>query len=80
MKCPCLHSEAAPICRADTEAMRIPPAERLTRYCLSEHYRRCERFRSFLAKLVTTPERWRSESPAEPRNAPATLNDPKVWR
>lgn len=24
MKCPCLHSEAAPICRADAEVMRVP--------------------------------------------------------
>ena len=60
MKCPCLYSSVAPICRADTESMRIPPTVHLNRFCLSEHYRRCDLYRRFLGILAEKPENWRA--------------------
>ena len=60
MKCPCLYSDAAPMCRAEGDGMRIPAAEELAAYCLTAHYRRCEVFRRFLVALAERPERWRS--------------------
>ena len=60
VKCPCLYSDAAPICRAEGDAIRIPAAEELAAYCLTPHYRRCEVFRRFLVALAERPERWRS--------------------
>lgn len=63
MKCPCLYSEQAPICRGDAEAMRVPAAEHLARFCLTDQYRRCAIFRVFLGTMVAQPSRWRSESP-----------------
>ena len=60
MKCPCLYSDAAPICRAEGDGMRIPAAEELATYCLTAQYRRCEVFRRFLVALTERPERWRS--------------------
>ena len=59
VKCPCLYSTAAPICRADMESMRIPPVVHLNRYCLTEHYRRCDLYRRFLETLAHEPGRWR---------------------
>lgn len=63
MKCPCLYSESAPICLADTDAMRVPPADDLNRYCLTRHYRRCEFFHRFLELILVSPERWTSARP-----------------
>ena len=60
VKCPCLYSDAAPICRAEGDAMRIPSAEQLASHCLTSHYRRCDVFRRFLIALAERPERWRS--------------------
>src|SRR6516165_11533753 len=64
VKCPCLYSDAAPICRAEGDAMRIPSAEQLARYCLTPHYRRCDVYRGFLAALAKRPERWRLDTAA----------------
>jgi len=55
-----LYSDAAPICRAEGDAMRIPSAEQLAAHCLTAHYRRCDVFRRFLVALAERPERWRS--------------------
>jgi hypothetical protein len=60
VKCPCLYSDAAPMCRAEGDALRIPSPEQLASHCLSTQYRRCEVFRSFLTSLAERPERWRS--------------------
>lgn len=60
MKCPCLYSEVAPICRAETVAMHVPSSSHLNRFCVTEHYRRCDLFRQFLTELSETPERWRA--------------------
>lgn len=60
MKCPCLYSDAAPICRAEGDAMRIPSAEQLASHCQTAHYRRCDVYRRFLVALAERPERWRS--------------------
>ena len=60
MKCPCLYSDAAPICRAEGDAMRIPSAEQLAGHCMTTQYRRCDVFRRFLSLLAERPERWRS--------------------
>ena len=57
MKCPCLYGEEAPICRADTEAMRIPVAEHLARFCSTEQYRRCDVFRAFVQTLTIRSKR-----------------------
>ena len=62
MKCPCLYSDAAPICRAEGDAMRIPSAEQLVSHCLTAQYRRCDVFRRFLTALSERPERWRSSA------------------
>jgi hypothetical protein len=59
MTCPCLQGEEAPACRADTEAMRIPPPQHLNRFCLTSAYRRCEVYRHFLGILLSKPEWWR---------------------
>ena len=64
MKCPCLYSDAAPMCRAEGDALRIPSAEHLASHCLTPHYRRCEVYRRFLTTLAERPERWRSDSAA----------------
>jgi hypothetical protein len=64
VKCPCLYSDAAPICRAEGDAMRIPSAEQLVSHCLTAHYRRCEVFRRFLVALAERPERWRRSTAA----------------
>ena len=81
MKCPCLYSSVAPICRVDTESMRIPPTVHLNRFCLSEHYRRCDLYRRFLGILAEKPEKWRAlrargertgaETAGSPENRPA---------
>ena len=63
VKCPCLYSTAAPICRADTESMRVPPVVHLNRFCLTERYRRCDLYRRFLETLAHEPERWRVQGP-----------------
>lgn len=63
MKCPCLYSESAPVCLADSDAMRVPPADDLNRYCLTKHYRRCEFFHRFLETILASPERWTSAHP-----------------
>jgi len=68
-KCPCLYSESAPICRADMGAMCVPSHAQIKRVCMTEHYRRCDMFRSFLAQLAVKPERWRAADPVE-RPAP----------
>jgi hypothetical protein len=60
VKCPCLYSDAAPICRAEGDAMWIPSAEQVASYCLTAQYRRCDVFRRFLVALAERPERWRS--------------------
>lgn len=65
MKCPCLYSEAAPICRADMDAMRVPSPGQMSRFCTTDQYRRCDMFRSFLGQLSTKPERWRVSAPVE---------------
>jgi len=57
-KCPCLYSATVPICRADTEAMRIPPSEHLNAICLGGQHRRCELFRGFLGNLSAQPGKW----------------------
>jgi len=72
VKCSCLYSAVAPICRADTESMRIPPAGHLNRFCLTEQYRRCDLYRRFLGMLAERPNRWRArgasgETPAGER-------------
>jgi hypothetical protein len=67
--CPCLYSDAAPICRAEIDAMRIPSAEHLASYCLTAQYRRCHVFRSFLSALAERPERWRSTTTAYSRRS-----------
>jgi len=62
--------------------MRIPSAAHLNRFCLTEHYRRCDLYRRFLGMLAEKPERWRAQgasrektggedgSSAEPNPAP----------
>ena len=60
VKCPCLLNAVTPICRADTQAMRIPPVEHLSRLCLSERYRGCDVYRRFLGALAAEPKHWRS--------------------
>ena len=72
VKCPCLYSTAAPICRADTESMRVPPVVHLNRFCLTERYRRCDLYRRFLETLAHEPERWRVQGPG---NGAATGDD-----
>ena len=72
VKCPCLYSAVTPICRADTESMRIPSAGHLNRFCLTEHYRRCELYRRFLGMLAEKPERWRVQGAS--REEPAGEN------
>jgi len=62
VKCPCLYSDAAPICRAEGDALRIPSAEHLASHCLRAQYRRCEVYRRFLTALAERPERWRSDA------------------
>ena len=62
VKCPCLYSAVVPLCRADMDALRIPPPDHLSRFCLGGHYRRCELFRGFLEALATRPEQWRAAS------------------
>ena len=57
-KCPCLYSALTPICRADTEALRVPRVEDLNHFCLSGQHRRCELFRAFLMTLAVRPEGW----------------------
>ena len=57
VKCPCLYSEEAPICRADAEAMRIPATEHLVGFCLSGSHRRCTIFREFVRPPVRNPDR-----------------------
>ena len=64
MKCPCLYSDAAPMCRAEGDALRIPSAEQLASHCLTAQYRRCEVYRRFLTALAERPERWRSDTAA----------------
>jgi hypothetical protein len=71
VKCPCLYSDAAPMCRAEGEALRIPSSEQLASYCLTARYRRCELFRRFLVSLGERPERWRSLTDAYGARAPA---------
>ena len=39
------------------------PVVRLNRFCLSEHYRRCDLYRRFLDTLAHEPERWRLQGP-----------------
>ena len=62
MKCPCLYSDAVPMCRAEGDALRIPSAEQLASHCLTAQYRRCDVFRRFLTALSERPERWRSST------------------
>src|SRR5437899_9551816 len=69
VKCPCLYSSVAPICRADTESMRIPPTVHLNRFCLTEHYRRCDLYRRFLEILAEKRERWRAQGASRGRTA-----------
>lgn len=64
MKCPCLYSDAAPMCRAEGDALRIPSAEQLATHCLTAQYRRCDVYRRFLTALAERPERWRSDNTA----------------
>jgi hypothetical protein len=52
LTCPCLYSQDAPLCRADTVAMRVPSPEQMDRFCTTERYRRCEFFRAFVGTLI----------------------------
>ena len=55
--------------------MRIPSAAHLNRFCLTEHYRRCDLYRRFLGMLAEKPERWRVQGAsrlAESTLAPVT--------
>src|SRR5207247_6329649 len=61
VECPCLYSAIAPICRADTESMRIRPAGQLDRCCLTERQRRCDFFPRFLCMFTERPEKWRAQ-------------------
>jgi hypothetical protein len=61
VKCPCLYSAVVPLCRADMDALRIPPPDHLSRFCLGGYYRRCELFRAFLEALAARPEQWPSQ-------------------
>ena len=72
VKCPCLYSTAAPICRADLESMHVPPLVHLNRFRLTEHYRRCDLYRRFLEMLTHEPGRWRVQGPG---NGAATGDD-----
>jgi len=65
VKCPCLFSAVAPICRADTDAMRIPSVEHRNRFCLCDQHRRCDLFRRFLRNLAAKPDQWRARVPAD---------------
>jgi hypothetical protein len=60
-----LFSAVAPICRADTDAMRIPSVEHRNRFCLCDQHRRCDLFRRFLRNLATKPDQWRARVPPE---------------
>lgn len=66
VRCPCLYSDAAPICRADAGALLVPSAEQLARYCRTSRYRRCDTFKGFIGALAQQPERWRSPRTVSP--------------
>ena len=70
MRCPCLYGETAPVCRADTEALRIPAPDHLSRFCLSAYHRRCDVYRHFLGVLVAKPDSWRVKRAGIPAKAP----------
>src|SRR5205823_9778763 len=75
VKCPCLYSTAAPICRADLESMHVPPLVHLNRFCLTEHYRPCVPYRPFLELLPPEPGRWPVQGPG---NGPPTAEEPAL--
>ena len=60
-RCPCLYSAEVHMCRADPEAIHVPWAQHLARFCLTKNYRRCKIFHAFLQAL---PQRTRRGSRA----------------
>ena len=56
LKCPCLYDEGAPICRADSEALRVPTQHQLNTLCTSGEHRRCLLYRRFL-KSTLVPQK-----------------------
>ena len=76
MKCPCLFSTVAPICRADTEAMRIPSVDHRNRFCLCDQHRRCDLFRRFLRNLAAKPDQWRARAGADDGSPDRAPNPP----
>ena len=59
VKCPCLYSDVAPICRAEMMALRIPSPEQLARFCTTGRHQRCELYRRFLGIAIVKPVRRR---------------------
>jgi hypothetical protein len=57
VKCPCLYSDVAPICRAETMALRIPSPEQLARFCTTGRHQRCDLYRRFLGITIVKPVR-----------------------
>ena len=53
--CPCLYSDAAPICRADLKALHVPLRAHLDRFCRRPRYRRCDLYRAWLETLRASP-------------------------
>ena len=57
--------------------MRIPPTVHLNRFCLTEHYRRCDLYRRFLEILAEKPEKWRALRARGERTGGETAGSPE---
>jgi Flp pilus assembly pilin Flp len=68
--CPCLYSADAPLCRADLEALHVPPRAYLETVCRRTRHRKCPLYRTWLQTLSTTPDASKAPAPDGTRLAP----------
>ena len=54
--CPCLHSDEAPLCRADLKALHVPPRAYLEDVCSRPRHRKCPLYRAWLQTLSVAPD------------------------
>ena len=62
--CPCLYSAEAPLCRADLEALHVPPRAYLETVCRRTRHRKCPLYRTWLQTLSATADASTSDSKA----------------
>ena len=62
--CPCLYSAEAPLCRADLEALHVPPRAYLETFCRRPRHRKCPLYRTWLHTLSASADAPTSDSKA----------------